>query len=77
MVGRNERYELSWGALVAKFRAGSDGATRRSDLVDPAVIVQFVGKVEPGGEITFATVLATVGFSLLVVFGTTAWWMLH
>ncbi len=52
-------------------------AKKRSDIVDPAVIAQFVGKVEPGGEVTFATVLATVGFSLLVVFATTAWWMLH
>jgi hypothetical protein len=51
--------------------------TMRSDIVDPAVIAQFVGKVEPGGEVTFATVLLTVGFSLLVVFATTAWWMLH
>jgi hypothetical protein len=52
-------------------------STRRKDLVDQAVIAQFVGKVEPGGEVTLATVLGTVAFSLLVVFGTTAWWMLH
>lgn len=52
-------------------------STGRSDLVDQAVILQFVGKVEPGGEVKLATVLGTVAFSLLVVFGTTAWWMLH
>ena len=52
-------------------------STGRSDLVDQAVILQFVGKVEPGGEVKLETVLGTVAFSLLVVFGTTAWWMLH
>jgi len=52
-------------------------STGRSDLVDQAVILQFVGKVEPGGEVKLATVLGTVAVSLLVVFGTTAWWMLH
>jgi hypothetical protein len=77
MVRREERCELCWGKLMTKFSADRDRATRRSDIVDPTVIAQFVGNVEPGGEVTFATVLATVGFSLLVVFGTTAWWMLH
>lgn len=48
-----------------------------SGIVDASVIAQFVGKVEPGGEVSFATVIASVGFSLLVVFATTAWWMLH
>jgi hypothetical protein len=62
---------------MTKFDATENKRTRRSDIVDPAIIAQFVGKVEPGGEVTFATVIATVGFSLLIVFGTTAWWMLH
>ena len=52
-------------------------STQSGGIVDAAVIAPFVGKVEPGGEVTFATVLATVGFSLLVLFATTAWWMLH
>jgi hypothetical protein len=62
---------------MTKFSADRNRATRQNDIVDPTVIAQFVGKVEPGGEVTFATVLATVGFSLLVVLGTTTWWMLH
>jgi hypothetical protein len=49
----------------------------RSDLVDQSVIAQFVGKVEPGGEVSLSVVIGTVVFSLLVVFGSTAWWMLH
>ncbi len=54
------------------------GAGRgRNDLVDPSVIAQFVGIVEPGGEVSLSVVLGTVVFSLLVVFATTAWWMLH
>jgi hypothetical protein len=62
---------------MTKFSADRDRASRQSDIVDPTVIAQFVEKVEPGSEVTFATVLATVGFSLLVVLGTTTWWMLH
>jgi hypothetical protein len=62
---------------MTRFDANENKVTRRSDIVDPAIIAQFVGKVEPGGEVTFKTVLATVGLSLLVVFATTAWWMLH
>jgi hypothetical protein len=52
-------------------------SARRRDLVHQDVIKEFVGKVEPGGEVSLATALGTVGFSLVVVFGTTAWWMLH
>ena len=62
---------------MTRHEVDGNKATRRSDIVDPAVIAQFVGKVEPGGEVTFATVLVTVGFSLLVIFASTAWWMLH
>jgi hypothetical protein len=63
--------------MMSQSGASEMKSTRRKDLVDQAVIAQFVGKVEPGGEVTLATVLGTVAFSLLVVFGTTAWWMLH
>ena len=49
----------------------------RNDLVDPSVIAQFVGIVEPGGEVSLSVVLGTVVFSLLVLFASTAWWMLH
>ena len=59
-------------------RGDSEGDIRVSKgLVDPAVIAQFVDLVEPGGEVSLSVVLSTVAFSLLVVFGTTAWWMLH
>ena len=67
----------SEGAMMSQSGASEMKSARRKDLVDQAVIAQFVGKVEPGGEVTLATVLGTVAFSLLVVFGTTAWWMLH
>jgi len=62
---------------MAQSGGGSTAGSGRSDLVHKSVIAPFVGHVEPGGEVPLATVLATVVFSLLVVFGTTAWWMLH
>jgi hypothetical protein len=62
---------------MTKFSTDGERAVRRSDIVEPAAIAAFVGRVQPGSEITFPRVLATVGFNLTVVFGTTAWWMLH
>jgi hypothetical protein len=47
----------------------------RVDFVDRSVITEYVGKVEPGGEVPLATVLGSVLVSLVVVIGTTAWWM--
>jgi hypothetical protein len=78
LINANEHRELAQrGAMMSQSGTNEVISTGRSDLVDQAVIVQFMGKVEPGGEVTLATVLGTVAFSLLVVFGTTAWWMLH
>ncbi|MGH9298930.1 MAG: hypothetical protein ACRDZT_03340 [Acidimicrobiales bacterium] len=51
--------------------------TGRSDLVPAEVIAAFVGKVEPGDSVSLAVVLGSVLVSLLVIFGSTAWWMLH
>jgi len=68
---------LRRGAMMSQNDAGEGNSTGREDLVHQVVIAQFVGKVEPGGEVNLATVLGTFAFSLLVVFGTTTWWMLH
>jgi hypothetical protein len=51
--------------------------SERSDIVPAEVIQSFVGKVEPGDHVSLAMVIGTVVFSLLVIFGTTAWWMLR
>ena len=64
-------------ALMSQSGSNQGTAAGRRDLVDQAVIAQFVGKVEPGGEVSLAAVLGSVAFSLLVVFVTTAWWMFH
>jgi len=50
--------------------------TARSDIVPAEVIQTFVGKVEPGDHVSLSVVLGSVAFSLLVIFATTAWWML-
>ena len=57
--------------------APTPGGSARSDIVPEEVIRQFVGKVEPGDHVSLGVVIASVAFSLLVIFGTTAWWMLH
>ena len=51
-------------------------ATSRSDIVPAEVIQAFVGNVEPGDSVSLAVVLWSVAFSLVVIFATTAWWML-
>jgi hypothetical protein len=51
-------------------------ATTRSDIVPAEVIQTFVGNVEPGDDVSLAVVLWSVAFSLVVIFATTAWWML-
>jgi hypothetical protein len=47
----------------------------RVDFVEQSVIQQYVGTVEPGGEVPMSTILGSVVISLVVVLGTTAWWM--
>lgn len=76
-VGESLEVSGSGGATVTQGGVGQNQSKGRSDLVDASVIAPFVGKVEPGGEVRLATVLGTIVFSLLVVFGTTTWWMLH
>jgi len=51
--------------------------SQRSDIVPVEVIQSFVGKVEPGDHVSLAVVIGSVVFSLLVIFGTTAWWFLR
>ena len=63
--------------MMSQSGASEVESTGKKDLVDQDVIRQFVGKVEPGGDVSLDTALGTVAFSLVVVFGTTAWWMLH
>jgi hypothetical protein len=54
----------------------TNASKQRSDIVPPEVIQTFVGNVEPGDHVSLAVVIGSVVFSLLVIFGTTAWWML-
>lgn len=51
-------------------------AGARSDIVPAEVIETFVGNVEPGDHVSLAVVLGSVAFCLVVIFATTAWWML-
>jgi hypothetical protein len=48
---------------------------RREDFVDEKTIGEFVGKVEPGDEVSLAVVLWSVGLSLVLLVATTIWWV--
>lgn len=52
-----------------------ENGRRREDFVDERTIGEFVGKVEPGDEVSLAVVLWSVGLSLALWAGTTIWWV--
>lgn len=66
--------------VAATKMPGSAGApvvtSSRSDIVPAEIIQSFVAQVEPGDHVSLALVLGSVAFCLLVIFATTAWWML-
>lgn len=49
----------------------------RGDLVEETVIRQFVGKVEPGGEVSTAVVVWSVLLSIALVLAASLWWSVH
>jgi hypothetical protein len=57
-----------------------DGMSRsereREDFVDEATIKGFVGRVEPGDEVSLTTVLWSVALSLALLIGCSVWWTL-
>jgi hypothetical protein len=47
----------------------------RRDFVDEETIATFVGKVEPGDHVSLAVVLWSVGLSLVLLVGSSLWWV--
>lgn len=66
--------------VAATTMPGAAGApvvsSSRSDIVPAEIIQSFVAKVEPGDHVSLTLVLGSFAFCLLVIFATTAWWML-
>jgi hypothetical protein len=47
----------------------------REDLVDEPTVRRFVGRVEPGDQVSLAVVLCSVALSLALVIGASLWWV--
>jgi hypothetical protein len=53
----------------------SNAGSRRGDFVDEETIGRFVGKVEPGGEVSPAVALWSVALSIALALGSSLWWI--
>lgn len=51
-----------------------NSAGRRHDFADPEIIRQFVGQVEPGGEVSTFIVVSSVLLSIVLAVAATLWW---